>query len=403
MLVVFLFTSWVIYLSFKSVSIREDIKLKVGAISDLSTVDNLITKSNQTTNYQLPEKTYQTLKKGIDLSKPEINLELYNGLNQWISSPQAFENKLELQQQIKAEVRVLRIALSQLSVHLESMWVKITYAGMFSCFFAILSALLFYLSLKSRAQLELANLQLNKKNNELAIKSKELTDSNQTKDKLFAIIGHDLRGPVDTLKLFFDQLNRNKITEADFNDFKKGLKEHVDKVHFTLNNLLKWAIEQMDGGETIKKEFIIYHSLRDSFALLNDFAKSKEITVNINFDKFATVLADEEQIKLVFRNLLSNALKYTSRHGIINIHSYDRNDFLIISIEDNGKGIDNNLISRILEKKPQNSKIGTKGEKGTGIGLMLSKEFIEKNGGELWVESEKGSGSIFYFSIPRAN
>mgnify|MGYP006287296457 CR=1 FL=1 len=129
-------------------------------------------------------------------------------------------------------------------------------------------------------------------------------------------------------------------------------------------------------------------------------AKSKNIEIKESIDKDLLIYADVEMIKTVIRNLLSNAIKFTGKEGLINIKAYRENGYITAYVEDSGVGMSEKIKNSIFSIGDVKSKEGTEGESGTGFGLMICKEFIEKHNGKIWLESEEGKGSIFYFSIP---
>jgi PAS domain S-box-containing protein len=238
--------------------------------------------------------------------------------------------------------------------------------------------------------------QIIKKQNE------QLAELNATKDKLFSIIGHDLRGPIGSLKSFLELL----ISGDDLADTKKlisilqMLADSANATFELLENLLSWANSQQN--ETIfapeKLELKAVYNL--TIQLFIELTKKKQIKVIDNIPDGIFVFADRNMLMLVFRNLISNAIKFTPSGKQIQIFAEKQVAEYIITIKDEGIGINSENLSKLFKDTETFTTYGTNGEKGTGLGLSLCKEFVEKHGGKIWVESEIGIGSSFSFTIP---
>ena len=231
------------------------------------------------------------------------------------------------------------------------------------------------------------------------VKLKEL---NATKDKFFSIIAHDLKNPITA------QFTLTSMIIEDFKDMNDDelleMIEAVDKAgkqtYRLLENLLYWSRAQIGRLEYNPKEIYLDELVRESYDLLNDNAKAKDITlVPVAMNTFGAY-GDEEMIKTVLRNLISNAIKFTNQGGTVKVDLGKKDDHKIVRVIDTGVGIPANQIDQIFRIDVVASTPGTEGERGTGLGLILCKEFVEKNGGKLWVESEEGKGSTFSFSLP---
>jgi signal transduction histidine kinase len=229
----------------------------------------------------------------------------------------------------------------------------------------------------------------------------QLQEANATKDRLFSIIGHDLRSPIGSLKSLLDLVINKDITIDEFYQFSDSLKANTEHILFTLNNLLEWANSQMKGVYIQKQKLNLWNVAQENFELLLEFSKNKEITLTNLIDKNIEVNADINHLKLIFRNLLTNSIKFTEKKGEVIASSYLKDSFCVVSIKDNGIGMNENLASKIFQSKSHYlSREGTNREKGTGLGLMLCKEFIEKNGGKIWLETKENEGTTFFFSLP---
>ncbi|MCB1156712.1 MAG: hybrid sensor histidine kinase/response regulator [Leptospiraceae bacterium] len=237
---------------------------------------------------------------------------------------------------------------------------------------------------------------------ELELKNNELEKINKSKDKIFAIISHDLRSPIGSIKNLITLLQTEDVSKEEFIHLSGKLKNSIESIHFTLENLLQWAQSQMKGITTIKKPFFLNPIILKVFDFFKETARVKNIKISIEVNESIQILADEEQIRLVLRNLLSNSIKFTDHDGSIRVSATTNNHSCMITILDSGIGISQTEISEILEGKYV-SNYGTDGEKGTGLGLVLCKEFITYNGGSLSIESTPGQGSSFCVTLPLTN
>lgn len=227
----------------------------------------------------------------------------------------------------------------------------------------------------------------------------ELKEINATKDKLFAIVGHDLRSPVNSLVGLLHLLDDQQISPQDFMAFSQKLRHRVDHLHITLNNLLMWAFSQMQGIHTKPRPVYLAALTGEVAGLLSGLSTQKGVQVHVRIPATLTALADEDQIRLVLRNLLSNAVKFTPTGHSVFVDATQVGQYVECCVADEGTGIAPDIMKRLFGYE-QSSSAGTAGEKGTGLGLILCKEFVEKNGGQIRAESQPGQGSKFYFTIP---
>ncbi len=229
-----------------------------------------------------------------------------------------------------------------------------------------------------------------------------LVDSNDTKTKLFSIIGHDLRGPIGSLQGLLQMFSDGEMTKDEFFQFIPKLKSDVDHIYFTLNNLLSWGNSQMNGSTVKPSVFALESLVDDNINLLSELAKSKSIKITSELSGNTLIWSDSNQIDIVIRNLISNALKFTPENGMITIKAEEKNDLWEVSVRDTGVGMDKVTIEKLFKKNSNITTYGTNNEKGTGLGLSLCKEMVEKNGGTIWVESVLRKGSTFFFTLPKA-
>jgi len=231
----------------------------------------------------------------------------------------------------------------------------------------------------------------------------ELRETNAAKDKFFSIISHDLKNPFNSI-LGLSNLLVEQIKEKDY----EGIEEYAGiiqksstRVYELLMNLLEWSRSQTGRMEFSPEYIELAALINEIVELLSDSAQQKSITIIKEFPGNMIVFADHAMISTILRNLISNAIKFTRLGGQIVISADKKPDELTVSISDNGIGIKKEAIGKLFRIDENLSTVGTKNEKGTGLGLILCKEFIEKHGGKIWVESEVGKGSTFYFTIPK--
>ncbi|SHK13638.1 Signal transduction histidine kinase [Maribacter aquivivus] len=245
------------------------------------------------------------------------------------------------------------------------------------------------------------NLELRNKKNDLEEKQAYLNELNQTKNKLFSIIGHDLRGPIGAFQGLLKLFKEGEMTKDEFLNFVPKLKVDIDTISFTLNNLLSWGQTQMNGSITRHSVTNLDCIVEENIALLSEIAEAKSITIVNRIEPNCQIWSDPNQIDIIIRNLLSNALKFTPKNGQIIIGAIQKIKTCEIYIKDNGMGMSEDIIAKLFEKDSNHTTYGTNDEKGTGLGLSLCKEMVEKNNGKIWVHSALGKGSSFYFTIPR--
>ncbi|MGB5204715.1 MAG: tetratricopeptide repeat-containing sensor histidine kinase [Eudoraea sp.] len=245
------------------------------------------------------------------------------------------------------------------------------------------------------------NKELEAKKEILEKRESELQDSNETKTKLFSIIGHDLRGPVGALQELLRLYSDGDIETDEFLEFVPKLREDVDHISFTLNNLLSWGHTQMNGAVTKPSLMALESLVSENIKLLSEIAKKKSIKIVSELVENTLTWSDSNQIDIVVRNLISNALKFTPQNGMITISARERDNLWEVSIKDTGVGMDKITVKNLFEKNSNITTYGTANEKGTGLGLALCKEMVEKNGGSIWVESALRKGSCFFFTLPK--
>lgn len=230
----------------------------------------------------------------------------------------------------------------------------------------------------------------------------KLKDLNATKDKFFSIIAHDLKNPFSTLlgfsKLLFE--NAPNYTTNQIQEYAQIMNNTAKQSYTLLENLMHWAKTQSGNITVIPESSSMDNLLSITIPLVSGSALKKNITIESNVDKDNLVYIDNSLTTTILRNLLTNAIKFTHTNGKIIVSTKKKNEFLEVSITDTGVGIDPKNIEKLFRIDSKVSSPGTESEEGTGLGLILCKEFVEKQGGTIWVTSELGKGSKFTFTLP---
>lgn len=237
---------------------------------------------------------------------------------------------------------------------------------------------------------------------EINRKNEELQSANAEKDKFFSIIAHDLRGPLSAFVSATQILNEeaSSMSPGDISEITNSMTKSASNIYNLLENLLEWSRLRRDGIDFLPVRLSLKEYITESVALLSETALKKGITVKDLADSNIVVEADRHMLFTVIRNLLSNAVKFSNSGGIVTVTASKTNDGMAeISVRDTGIGMSEELLSRLFKINGKTSRNGTAGEASTGLGLLLCKEFVEKGGGTLKVESQLGSGSIFSFTV----
>ncbi|MEI6435260.1 MAG: hybrid sensor histidine kinase/response regulator [Bacteroidota bacterium] len=236
--------------------------------------------------------------------------------------------------------------------------------------------------------------------------SKELQELNATKDKFFSIIAHDLRGPLGGLMGLTELMAEDSqdFSPLEKNDLMLELSHSARNIFNLLENLLEWS--RMQRGQTAFKPSLLSLSevVNECTKIVAESARNKTIEIVLNIPPQQEVFADTNMLQTVIRNLISNAIKFTPKDGKVIISSVAaENNAVVIAVKDIGIGMSNKILTNLFRLDINCGRSGTEGEPSTGLGLLLCKEFVEKHGGKIWVESEEGKGSIFYFTLKTKN
>lgn len=273
-------------------------------------------------------------------------------------------------------------------------------SAMAAALLAIIIAILLFRNMMSTKR---RNAVIMQQKHEMELQAQKLEQLNTFKDTTFSVLSHDLRSPINALTGTMSMLDEGVITPEEFKLYKDELSNKLQSVTLLLDNLLQWAKSHMKGEHTldIEKLSVRRKTLR-SFAVLKDAAAQKNITLDTNIPEDLYVLADRHQLEMVMRNLLSNAIKFTPHNGTVSVNAAKQDDKVAISVTDNGVGMTPEQAAQLFDGSANTSTYGTGGEKGTGLGLQLSYNFIVNNKGNITVDSHPGQGTTFTILLPKA-
>jgi signal transduction histidine kinase len=234
---------------------------------------------------------------------------------------------------------------------------------------------------------------------EIQHKNQKLEEVNRIKDKLFSVVSHDIKGPLTALQLALSLAKDNTISQKEFQELTNALETRFTQTTEFIENLLQWATVQLKGGNFQPAKFDFTELVRKTVSVFDFEIKNKNIILYNRVESPLYAFADVNMVRSVLRNLITNAIKFTRKGDTIIINADVDSSFISVSVSDTGIGIPLAHQKKLFSLDSVTT-LGTKQEKGTGLGLLLSKEFIDRNGGEIWCESVEGKGTTFHFTIP---
>ncbi len=380
----------------------------------------------------------QALKEGKQLNVREVEKEAYAGLSKayaalrqydlaydfhvkyvqlkdslvnWETTQKTIAFRIGYEEE-KKEAKIIQLESENRLAKSEKRNYIIFFSTLFLLFLAVIGSVI-----SNNRQRRVANILLKEKNEEIETQNEELHQSreeittqrdlvsgqnnqlkqvNFTKDKLFSIIGHDLRGPIASLKALLSLVARNEVTGDELKMLTPRLNQSVGSLQEMLENLLHWSRSQMEGLKSSPRQLDLSLEVEKVLLLFVEAASIKNISISCHIESTLKVFADENHVSLIFRNLINNAIKFTPKNGTIKITASRQDEFVEIVIADSGIGISSDRLARLFEVNVHYTSQGTQGEKGTGLGLLLCKEMAEANGGRIAASSELEKGSIFY-------
>ena len=371
--------------------------------------------AKKVTDLQVVQESYQILAR-IYSKKGQYNKAFeYQGLqlayNDSLYTQQKTSSILEMQTRFETEAKEKEIQLLKKDNEISALEVERhkntqKYLVLSSLLFLVL-AIVIFISLrvkrKTNIQQSQKNIELEITNQKLIISEQNLTELNATKDKFFSIVAHDLKNPFNALLGFSELLEKNydTYTKAEIKEYINVIYESSQSLFKLLDNLLQWSRTQTGSITYNPEQFELLSTIKQEVSYLQLNADKKKITIKTLVNESITVYADKNIISSVIRNLVNNAIKFTNTNGRVEIWGQEVNDEIEVSVTDSGIGIDNNDLDKIFQLNSSISNKGTANEEGTGLGLLLCKEFVEMNNGRIWATSIKGKGSTFYFTLPK--
>lgn len=270
---------------------------------------------------------------------------------------------------------------------------------------AVLMLILLLLLAKNNAQLKKLNETLRAQDALIQEQNAELKALNATKDKFFSIVSHDLRAPLNSLWAFSTIIleNMHELSKEQLQHFSKELRQLVERTMKMTDNLIAWAKVQMNDSVVHPELIALKNFLPEVCQLYEDIAGAKHLHLSYDIASDITAYSDKDQLSLIIRNLISNAIKYSHEGSTIAIGAFEENGKVNITVTDTGIGMNTETLESVFGEAPIQSTRGTSGESGTGLGLKLSREFAMVNGGTLSASSSPGKGTVFTLSLPAAS
>lgn len=250
---------------------------------------------------------------------------------------------------------------------------------------------------------QILQLKVDEQTHQLTEKNEELQIINSEKDKLFSIIAHDLRSPFSSF-LGLTQIMAEELETLSMDQLQEiagSMRKSAINLFRLLENLLQWSRIQQGSIPYYPTQLDLISIVEESIALVIDSANKKGIVITYDIPYNTKIYADSNMLQTIIRNIVSNAVKFTPKNGKVNIEARTTSKNVEISVSDTGIGMSSSMVDNLFRLGNQTNRTGTEGEPSTGLGLIICKEFIDKQGGKIWVESEEGKGSVFYFTITK--
>ncbi len=353
---------------------------------------------------------YHYYQKKGEVEKAWENMKKYSAYEDSINSGISLEKITNMQIENKAQELEFQIQTLKRDRIIKEMTLKKERRRILSflIFFFLLIFLSIYILLSIRKlrtlkkDLSDKNRNLEEANNKLMESEKKLDSMIRTKDKFFSIIAHDLINPFQPLLGLSELLvtDIDKLGDDEIKKYAGLIKESAIRSYNLLSNLLKWTQSQTGRLSYNPDDIYLSEVIEEILSFYKENARIKNIHLLNHVDRDLIVYADRDLLSSVIRNLISNAIKFTGRNGYVKIEAKRTNGFIRVSVEDNGIGISEDKLDKLFELASATSTKGTENEEGSGLGLILCREFIEKSGGEIWVQSKPGKGTTFFFTIP---
>ena len=235
----------------------------------------------------------------------------------------------------------------------------------------------------------------------LEAQAKRLEELNSLKDKTFSVLSHDIRGPISSLISIIELMDLGLVSNEEFSQLHGKFSQQLKSVNLMLDNLLHWSKGNISGRTDVRLTQVnIAEIVNTNFDLYKQITAEKQVKLISYLDKDSKVFADAIHVDIIMRNLVSNAIKFSNKGGEVVVSEEVVDDTRVIYVMDNGVGMSEEFSKQLFADKPVQPQYGTSGEKGTGIGLLLTKEFVERNHGKIAVRTKEGQGTTFVVTLP---
>lgn len=381
-----------------------------GAIRWYERANEIVSSGNftalQVTAY---ENLYRIYKEAGDYPTSLEWLEQFNDLNESLRSSEKNRQMAEYEIRFnmkraeqEAEILEARQERTQSQLRLQQWLIGFSFGGtLLLIFTAIVLVRSNSRQEKTNSELKTSNQKLSTLNDTIQKQNKQLEQVNQIKNKLFAIIAHDLRGPLSSLQSLLYLIREHELSKDEMDEISASLERNLQENASMMDNLLAWAKSQMSGIQINTRSFNLKRCVHTVTDHIKFQTEKKQITLNIDVPDDLEIEADYDMIKLVIRNLVNNAIKFSTGGGTISIEAEqaEDEDHVQIKVRDNGIGIKKEDQEKIFSTH-HFTRRGTDNEKGSGLGLTLCKEFIEKHNGRIWFETKEKKGTTFIIALP---
>lgn len=310
--------------------------------------------------------------------------------------------------ELETKERVIQLLESDRALQLQKSKNQNLVIGIFGVGIILVSmlALLFWRLRQAQSQankvLVLHNQEIALQNEEIQSQAESMQEISKLKSKLLSVISHDLRGPVANLQSLLELSSQELISSEQFREISGKLKSSLNITQRTLQNLLNWSLSQMEGIRTEPIPFYIDQAVKEVIELSYESADKKQIKIQLEPTESIAVMADIDQVNLILRNLIHNAVKFSKPHGSVNIKLEKQDGLCRVMTKDDGIGMTESEIKILLSENEFFTRAGTQQEKGTGLGFLLCKDFIRRNKGTLSIESKVNHGTQITFTLPLA-
>lgn len=258
---------------------------------------------------------------------------------------------------------------------------------------------IYYFVIQFKTQLIRTLHRTERLNEELVEKEKALTESNLSKDKLFSIVAHDLRSPLGLIQSLLDPSIINSLDRDKFMDYQATIRSRFKVLQENMNNILAWAQSQLGSTRRVVSQFDLIVEINNIIDLFADMTSAKSIKISRCGPEKHMIHLDKNHLHIILRNLIHNAIKFSPEQGSIEINVVEDEPNVLIQIIDSGNGVNDEMKAKILDAKLMDSGVGTKGERGSGVGLSFCQELIRKNKGKLSIKDSESGGAIFEISF----